>query len=95
MEAITMRQLKRELTVKGLSDKLPCKLTADSQTICVLLSVSQYSQLVKGYKDVDSSHNLYQPGDRYQPGERVLVKRGKRLIEVIVPELDAEGSPMW
>jgi len=38
---------------------------------------------------------LYQPDVHYRPGERVLIKRGRQLIEVEVPELDADGQPMW
>lgn len=36
---------------------------------------------------------LYNPM-RHRPGDRVLVQRGKRLIETVIPELDADGHPM-
>jgi len=97
MRRISIKQFQRNLCSE--LKELPLALTSDGQVVVTILSVKQYNQLVKGYKDnsVDSSYNLklYQPGDRYQPGERVLVKRGRQLVEVIVPELDAEGSPMW
>lgn len=36
---------------------------------------------------------LYNPLN-HRPGDKVLVKRGKRLIETVIPELDADGNPM-
>lgn len=97
MRKVSIKQFQRTLCSE--LKELPLALTSDGQVVVTILSVTQYNQLVKGYKDnnTDSSHKLklYQPGVKYQPSERVLVKRGKRLIETTVPELDAEGQPMW
>lgn len=41
----------------------------------------------------DVTPKLYNPIE-HRPGDRVLVKRGKRLIETVIPELDADGNPM-
>lgn len=30
----------------------------------------------------------------FTPGERVLVRRGRRMVETVVPELDGDGNPM-
>ena len=49
MESMTMRELKRN-AVEKLEARLPCKLTSDSRTICVLLKVDQYNQLVRQYR---------------------------------------------
>jgi len=97
MRKISIKQFQGNLC-KELKD-LPLALTSDGQVVVTILAISQYNQLVKGYKDnnADSSVKLqlYQPGVKYQPGDRVLVKKGRRLVEVTVPELDAEGHPMW
>lgn len=88
LEVITMRELKRGLTANRLSDKLPCKLVSDSQTICVLLPIATYNQLVRQFK-----LPFYNPAI-HKAGDKVLVKKGKRLVETIVPELDAGGNLM-
>ncbi len=31
---------------------------------------------------------------QFKPGDKVLMRRGKRLIEAVIPELDAEGNPI-
>ena len=67
MEEITIRQLKRVLRVEDIVQALPCKLTADSQTICVMLKVEQYNKLVAGYKETIHKSKVFQ---------------GKRLIKV-------------
>ena len=36
---------------------------------------------------------LYNPSI-HKPGDRVLVKQGKRLIAAVVPELDVDGNAM-
>ena len=30
----------------------------------------------------------------HRPGDLVLVQQGKRLVETVIPELDADGNPM-
>ena len=37
----------------------------------------------------------YNPKAKYKAGDKVLVAKGKRLVEVIVPELDGDGQPIW
>jgi hypothetical protein len=36
---------------------------------------------------------LYNPAC-HRPGDRVLVRQGKGLVEMVVPALDAEGNPL-
>lgn len=31
---------------------------------------------------------------KFKVGERVLVRRGNRYVQTVIPELDAEGNPM-
>jgi len=31
---------------------------------------------------------------KHRIGDRVLVQKGKRLIETVIPEIDADGNPM-
>ena len=47
---------------------------------------------IESHLTADSSHKLYNPQKRYNVGDRVLVRRGKKLIETVVPELDADGN---
>lgn len=40
-----------------------------------------------------------QPVPLYNPlnhkiGDRVLIQRGKRMVETVIPELDADGNPI-
>ena len=37
---------------------------------------------------------VYNPTKRYEAGTKVLMYRGKRLIETVIPELDADGQPV-
>ena len=36
---------------------------------------------------------LYNPMT-HRPGDRVMVWKGRKLVEVVIPELDSEGNPM-
>lgn len=96
MERITFRELQR-ISSKELKAKLPCGITVDSQGIAIILTPEAYSQIIEGYKNnsLTVKPRLYQSGVKYQPGQKVLMKKGKRLVEVIIPELDADGKPMW
>lgn len=38
---------------------------------------------------------LYRPGVRYTPGSKVLVKQGDELVEVVAPEVDADGNVVY
>lgn len=44
-----------------------------------------------GYSD--STIPIYNPS-LHKAGDRVLVRQGKKLVEQIVPELDADGQPI-
>lgn len=37
---------------------------------------------------------VYMPGAHYEAGEHILVRRGKKYIEFVVPELDGDGHPI-
>ena len=37
---------------------------------------------------------LYNP-TQHRIGDRVLIYRGKRLVETVIPELDADGNPIY
>ena len=63
-------------------------------------SLDDMRQLIKGIEakpTVQPACNLplYNP-DIHKPGDRVMVKPtyGKKLIEMVIPELDAYGHPM-
>lgn len=38
---------------------------------------------------------IYNPFTRYKPGTHVLVKQGSQMVEMPVPELDAEGNIIY
>lgn len=40
---------------------------------------------------VQSNIPVYNPYEHYEPGNKVLIRRGKRMIETVIPEIDAEG----
>ena len=50
------------------------------------------AQILKGFRS-ESTIPIYNP-DIHKVGDRVLIRQGKGLIEVIVPEIDAEGRPI-
>lgn len=37
---------------------------------------------------------LYNPM-KHGVGDRVLVQRGKHLVDIVIPELDADGQPIY
>ena len=43
---------------------------------------------------VITTPRVYHYGNHYEPGEKVLIQRGKRLVEMTVPKLDADGHPV-
>ncbi len=47
----------------------------------------------KTAKSLPESVPLYNPMV-HRAGDKVLVQRGKKLVETIIPELDADGQPM-
>ena len=57
------------------------------------LSVGGYikGQIMKSVSG--STTKLCDPGV-HKPGDTVLVRKGKRLVQTIVPDLDADGSPI-
>jgi len=44
-------------------------------------------------KQLDADIPLYNPM-KHRVGDRVLVQKGKRFIEIVIPELDDEGNPI-
>ncbi len=59
--------------------------------------------VLDGNRIISPSSELVQPGlpvcDRsnwrdFQPGDRVMMRQGRRLVETVVPERDAEGNPI-
>lgn len=87
----------RNTTVVGirLPDKIIAMLAerANRQD----LSIGEYikRQIIKSCS-VNASVNAIKPTQVYnpsvhKPGDRVLVKRGSRLVEAVVPQVDADG----
>ena len=66
------------------------KLRANGESVGVYIK----EMILKAYKKRgDYTIPLYNPAD-HKAGDRVLVRQGKRLVETIIPELDAEGNPI-
>ena len=90
-----MRQLKRDMIGDTLSDSLPFKITNYGETIGVVLSIKDYNQLVRQYKNgVVRQPEVLPIYDKeiHKAGDRVLVRMGKRLVPQTVPEIDADGN---
>jgi hypothetical protein len=51
MQSYGIGELRRYLNVEFTRVALPVKVTADGETVAVLLSVAQYRKLVADYKD--------------------------------------------
>lgn len=49
---------------------------------------------ILGLADVQPIIPVWSPCEHYEPGDKVLVRRGKRMIETVIPEIDADGNPM-
>ena len=93
MRKIGIKQLKNHLS-KELKD-LPITVTSDGQAVATICSVAQWNKLIRGYHhEVATSLPIYNPA-LHKPGAHVLIPKGKRLIEAVVPELDAEGNPIY
>ena len=43
-------------------------------------------------QDVQLNIPVYNPDGHYQVGDTVLVMRGRRLVETVIPEVDADGN---
>ena len=93
MRKVSIRQLRDNLS-KELKN-LPLCVASDGQIVATILSAEGYKHLLAGYtkNTTNSSHKLelYNPLKKYNTGDRVLVKKGRALVEVVVPELDADG----
>ena len=92
MRGVTVRHLRDNLS-KELKI-LPIAVIRDGQLVATILSVESYRRLLEGYRKGNSSVNLYNPAI-HKTGDRVLVRKGKRLVEMIVPEIDADGQVIW
>jgi len=92
MEKISYRELQR-LPSDKLQELLPCGITLDSQGIAIILSVEGYKVLLDKHRQNDSQAKLYNPSI-HKAGDRVLIRQGKKLVETVIPELDADGYPI-
>lgn len=94
MNKISYRELQRIPSSK-FQELLPCGVTIDSQGIAIVLSVEGYRRLLEGYNHkTDSQAIPVYNSAIHKAGDRVLVPRGKRLVETVIPELDADGQPI-
>ena len=93
VDKISYRELQR-MPAEQLLSILPCGVTVDSQGAIILLSVEGYRRLVERYKHDDSQATPPYNPVLHPPGTHVLIKQGKRLVEAVVPELDADGQPI-
>jgi len=102
MARIKFRDLQR-MTVTAITDLLlagPLIVTVEGKDKFEVrqLDSQSYSRLSVDNSEASSltvKANIYDPNRHYQPGDKVLIKKGNRLQEVIVPELDADGHPIY
>jgi len=102
MARIKFRELQR-MTVKAVTDLLvtgPLVVTVEGKDKFEVrqLDSQSYSRLTVDNSEVSSltvKARIYDPNRHYQPGDKVLIKKGNRLQEVVVPELDADDYPIY
>jgi len=66
------------------------------------VKISELRELIASKQTNSRLHNepvqpnlpIYRAGERYEAGQHILVQRGKKLVETVVPELDADGHPV-
>ena len=104
MEKITYRQLQR-LSSQELVERLPVGITVDSQGVAIILSADEYRRILqrldsqpKGTQGEGKTQGAavrpYDSRKRYNPGDKVLILRGRGWVETVIPELDGEGNPI-
>ena len=90
------RALGRDLNVKTSVKTLPVSrkdlLRPDVKT--QIKGLVMDGNTIVGLQAPVKAPEVYIPGRRYNPGDTVLVQRGRRMIEATVPALDADGQPM-
>ncbi len=94
MKALGIRTLRANLATV-LKD-LPVSVTSDGESVAVILSLNDYQRLVTQYgvhQPTTTEPPIYNKAI-HKPGDRVRVWKGKKLVETIVPELDADGHEM-
>jgi len=102
MGRIKFRELQR-MTVKAITELLvagPLIITVEGKDKLEIrqLDSQSYSRLNvdnSGASSLTVKASVYDPNRHYQPGDKVLIKKGNRLQEVAVPELDADGHPIY
>lgn len=62
--------------------------------------LAQLRQLINEHENADiripmtiGTLTIYNPSI-HKPGDKVLIRRGKKLLEYVVPDLDVAGQPM-
>jgi len=91
MRKVAIKKLRDSLS-RELKD-LPLAITSDGQVVATICSLEQWNKLVRmSNHEVATSSPIYNPST-HKPGDRVMVRKGKRMIEVKVPLIDAEGNP--
>lgn len=92
LHKLTVKQF-RQLKSNDLLELLiqPLLITKDGAPYFAVLPVDSKGNIV--YHEVQQA-KVYRPGMVFKPGDKLIVPQGKQVQEIIVPELDADGSPM-
>ena len=85
------RSSKKNGSLQGVTGSLRKVSTGSLQAVRPTLD--ELRELMKSTEEKVVRPPLYNPSI-HGPGDRVLVQQGKRLIETIIPELDASGNPI-
>lgn len=88
------RALGRDLSVKTPVKTLPVSRKDPVKTQIEGLVMDGNRIIGVSHTPVTKAPQVYVPGQRYQPGETVLVQRGRNTVEAVIPRLDADGNPM-
>ena len=96
MDKIRFRDLQR-WCYGDIEKTLPVAVTHDSQAKMVILTTSHYNKLVQNDRnsyDSQARPRPYNPAI-HKPGDLVLMPKGKRMIEAVVPCLDGDGNVVY
>lgn len=100
MDKIRYRDLQR-WGIEDVLRILPASVTRDSQATMVILTTEDYNKLVQmasSRQDSQATTSLppvFINTKIHPPGTLVRMRQGKRMIEVIVPEVDADGYVIY
>lgn len=91
MDSITVRQFRNHF---NSSYEFPLKITSDGQGIAVLLSISQYNQLVAQAKskEIEANHDVAQGKYDVLQAKHITLRQNGELVTL---EVDAEGNPIY